>query len=294
MFEVNHVIGPESNPRLAAALDYAARGLPCFPCHSPNTVGFGSGAIGCSCRNGVECDDIGKHPRVSRGFHAATTDPAQIREWWRCWPGANVAIVPAGLLIADVDPRNGGGATLEGLEEAHGPFQREAVVLTGGGGLHLYFRYSGPPIASGRDVFGLGIDLKSARGYVIAPDSWHKSGRQYRWLRGAMPAEFPIAPAWLVELASRSASARVGSNRGSRSSSGVPGILTRDHPVGRRIAKLLEAEDRGNYWKFRCPAHPDAHASAALYPRPQGRLFVRCFAGCPDAAVMRAILEKAR
>lgn len=292
MFGVNHVISTESNPRLAAALDYAARGLPCFPCHSPNPVGFGSSAIGCSCRNGVECDDIGKHPRVSRGFHAATTDPAQIREWWRCWPGANVAIVPAGLLIADVDPRNGGGATLEGLEQAHGPFQREAVVLSGGGGLHLYFRYSGPPIPSGKDALGHGVDLKSHDGYVIAPPSFHKSLRQYRWLRRVMPAEVPIAPAWLISLA-RIGSGRInGSSR--RSTTNDSAILTKDHPVGRRIAKLLHGRDCQTYWKISCPAHLDKHPSAAMYPRPNGRVFVRCFAGCSDAAVARAIMELAR
>ena len=44
---------------LAAALDYAARGLPVFPC-MPR----------------------GKTPAVARGFHSATTNPATIRRYW--------------------------------------------------------------------------------------------------------------------------------------------------------------------------------------------------------------------
>ena len=44
---------------LAAALDYAARGLPVFP-----------------------CVPRGKTPAVARGFHSATTNPATIRRFW--------------------------------------------------------------------------------------------------------------------------------------------------------------------------------------------------------------------
>ena len=52
---------------LAAALDYAARGLPVFPC-MPR----------------------GKTPAVARGFHAATTNPATIRRYWTD-PDRNIA-----------------------------------------------------------------------------------------------------------------------------------------------------------------------------------------------------------
>ena len=66
----------------------------------------------------------------------------------------NVAIATgamSGAFVIDVDPRNGGFATLSALERDHGPFPRDAVVITGGGGLHLFFQYpaKGASIASG-------------------------------------------------------------------------------------------------------------------------------------------------
>ncbi|MDT5025047.1 MAG: hypothetical protein QOE61_1473, partial [Micromonosporaceae bacterium] len=57
------------SPLVAAALDYAAAGIPVLPVHTSLADGR------CSCRD-PDCQSVGKHPRVRRGVHAATTDPA--------------------------------------------------------------------------------------------------------------------------------------------------------------------------------------------------------------------------
>ena len=174
--DARHVVPLTADPRtpLDYALLYAARGWPVLPTHTMLEHG------GCSCGQ-VHCKTPGKHPRTPHGVADATTDAAQIRAWWRAWPDTNVAIAcgqVSGLLIIDVDPRNGGDLTLEELEAQYGPIPRDAVVETGGGGLHIYLRHPGHAVAG---KLGPGIDVKSDGGYVIAPPSTHVLGPHYGW-----------------------------------------------------------------------------------------------------------------
>ena len=48
---------------------------------------------GCSCSKGVDCNSIGKHPRIANGQYGSSTDPKQIRSWWKKWPTANIGVV---------------------------------------------------------------------------------------------------------------------------------------------------------------------------------------------------------
>lgn len=183
---------------LDAALDYARRGWPVFPCHTPTRGG-------CSCRDAERCSDIGKHPRTEHGLKDATTDEATIRQWWRRWPDANIGIVTgkaSGLLVLDVDPRHGGDATLAELEREHGRLPDTVESLTGGGGRHILFRCPGYPVKSGAGTLGPGLDVKADGGYIVAPPSLHLRGRRYEWEVSSHPDDIPIAepPAWLLAM----------------------------------------------------------------------------------------------
>ena len=163
---------------------------PVLPLHTPDP----DHPSGCSCgRRG--CDSEGKHPRTLSGKDDATRDEEQIKRWWNMWPDANIGLrTGAGLVVIDVDPRNGGDASITELEERHGRLDT-LTARTGGGGFHLYLRGDLP------DRKGLlpGIDLKAGGGYVVAPPSLHVSGRRYTWktdVRRIAPA-----PRWLRELA---------------------------------------------------------------------------------------------
>ncbi len=151
---------PYKNPLAAAALAYARRGLPVFPCQAR-----------------------GKAPLVAGGFKAATADPDRVRAWWRENPQANIAIptgAATGLVVLDVDPRAGGREALKRLEALGLP--ATLTVITGGGGVHLYFRHPGGHIPS-RPVPGYaGLDVKADGGYVLVPPSRHPSGGLYLWL----------------------------------------------------------------------------------------------------------------
>lgn len=87
---------------LKHALDYAARGWAVVPLH-----GISEGR--CTCGK-PECRSAGKHPRISGGCHAATTDPETIEQWWRTYPDANIGIATgkvSGLIVVDVDAGEG-------------------------------------------------------------------------------------------------------------------------------------------------------------------------------------------
>jgi hypothetical protein len=135
----------------------------------------------CTCGQRPGCSP-GKHPLPKHGHKEASSDPKQIAAWWKRWPNANVGVATGGphhLLVIDCDPRNGGPTSFEELQEIFPTIPVGGVrVRTGGGGLHVYLKYSGGPIPA---KLAAGIDLKGEGGYVVAPPSLHGSGRRYEF-----------------------------------------------------------------------------------------------------------------
>jgi replicative DNA helicase len=184
------------NPRLEAAISYVRRGWAVLPLHT-------SLAEGCSCRK-PDCPSPGKHPRVLHGVKDSSTDEAVIQRWWSMWPEANVGIATgarSGLVVLDIDPRNGGDYELNELEQAFGKLPETIESLTGGGGRHIFFEHPGSPVKnlSGRSAIRPGVEIKGDEGYVVAPPSLHTSGKHYRWEVSSEPGEVHIAllPPWL-------------------------------------------------------------------------------------------------
>src|SRR5215831_6727484 len=87
------------------------------------------------CPHGGPCHFCrpGKHPATIHGHCDAVTDAAQIRRWWAevDW---NIGIaVPDGVVIVDIDPRNGHVETYEKIVAQHGEdWMRSLTVHTGG------------------------------------------------------------------------------------------------------------------------------------------------------------------
>jgi hypothetical protein len=106
---------------LAAALDYAARGLPVFPC-MPR----------------------GKTPAIARGFYSATANPATVRRYWTD-PDRNVGIptgASSGFWILDIDGDEG-EESLRDLEARYGAIPKTRSVITSRG-RHVWFAYREP------------------------------------------------------------------------------------------------------------------------------------------------------
>lgn len=181
---------------LRAIHAYASRGWHLFPLHSVR-----GGA--CSCSEGASCGNPGKHPRVATGFRAATNDRAQLTAWHQRWPECNwgLACGASGVVVVDIDPRNGGDDSLADLERAHGKLPSTTTALTGGGGQHYMFSADGHTVPS--RVLAPGVDLKADGGYVVLPPGTHASGGTYRWDAGGHPNDVAPAPvpAWVRELA---------------------------------------------------------------------------------------------
>lgn len=185
---------------LEYALEYARRGYRVHPVQYPKRAGTSD--VSCSCSTCAQCPDIGKHPMLKSWPREATTNEETVRAWWRRYPMANIGIAtgPAsGVLVLDVDPRNGGDLALESLLAQHGKLESTMRVETGGGGLHYYFEHpsGGIPI---RGKLAPGLDIKAGGGMIIAPPSLHASGRRYAWTSGFSPRDIAPAavPSWLL------------------------------------------------------------------------------------------------
>lgn len=136
-----------------------------------------------------------KRPYTAGDGWSASTDPDQVREWWRTWPDALVGINVgrSGMLVVDVDihdvDENGFesiGRLCEGL--GHPADWLDGVSLvsrSGSGGRHHLFRAPDGVEFSKRKIGWLpGVDVLSGDSFLVLPPSPHPSGGVYQWMRG--------------------------------------------------------------------------------------------------------------
>jgi hypothetical protein len=172
---------------LAAALNYAACGLPVFPCIA----------------SGLHRKD----PLTRHGFKDASRDRDVITTWWRRWPKALIGM-PTGsasgrnVLDIDVkDPQQNGFDTLARIGWLNLP--PTSIVRTASGGAHLHFDalhgIRNTTGAIGRGI-GPGLDWRGTGGYVILPSpdsgySWDEYFGQNYPLAGVPLSLLPREPA---------------------------------------------------------------------------------------------------
>jgi Bifunctional DNA primase/polymerase, N-terminal/AAA domain len=159
-----------------------------FPCHWIERAM-------CSCPKRADCSASGKHPLTRNGSKDATTDPDIIRAWMSRWPKANWAVNTgmSGLLVVDVDRRNGGFDSLRKWQEENGELPPTLMSLTGGAGRHYFYAGVGVPSRKWRP----GIEIKATGNqHVILPPSRHISGGSYSWMNSL---EMALPPTDLVE-----------------------------------------------------------------------------------------------
>jgi putative DNA primase/helicase len=209
-----------------AALFYARRGWPVFPCREHDGEPYKNA-------KGEMVTPAAKSPYIKGGVDKvpgkgkATVDEGQISAWWRRWPNAMIGLPMGenGLFALDFDPRKE-----EQIDEATGEVtivewtleqlkaDTEAqigcelpvslAVRTPSGGVHVYYKQPGDGGAAlrNRGVLPQHVDTRGQGGYVIAPPSIivepceGASAGKYRFLRGNRDAEAVEPPAKLVEV----------------------------------------------------------------------------------------------
>jgi Bifunctional DNA primase/polymerase, N-terminal len=152
---------PVTDATLRQALAFARHGWPVFPCMPGQKI-----------------------PATRHGFHDATTDEAQITDWFGRGFTWNLAIATGtpGPDVLDID-HHGPGATgypaYNRLRQAGLANGAAAYVRTPAGGMHAYFQ--GSQQRNGR-LPSHHLDFRATGGYVVAPPS-HVDDRPYRLLQ---------------------------------------------------------------------------------------------------------------
>lgn len=133
-----------------------------------------------------------KRPLSKHGFKDATRSEIQIKEWWKQYPRANVAIATGryegdtgALVVIDADLHSAdknGLKSLEKWQEEHGAFPETVKVRTGGGGVHFYYLVNNDDSIKGLANILPGVDIRFQNQGVVAPPSIHPNGNAYKWL----------------------------------------------------------------------------------------------------------------
>jgi hypothetical protein len=184
------------------AMELIGLGLKVVPVHTPINK---NGVIVCTCTQGAGCRSIGKHPIPNKWVEAASKETDSVKAWWRNFRTANLGVVAgsqSGIVVVDIDPRHGGNDSLDDLQAKKGKLPDTATVITGSGGLHIYFKHPGGVVKNSAGALGLGIDVRGDGGFVVGPGSLHASGGYYEWEASSEPADVGFAemPQWLQKL----------------------------------------------------------------------------------------------
>jgi bifunctional DNA primase/polymerase-like protein len=222
---------------LRAALEHAADMRPVFFLASNK----GPLANCAACRKGDHHGDTCAH-LTCHGHLAATTDPERLRAMHRGGRmlGLRTGAV-SGLVVVDVDPRNGGRQSWARLA-AVGLLPRTAWVATGSDGAHFYYRHPGRHVVS-RALPGYpGIDIKGDGGYVVLPPSVHPdTDRAYQW-RAALDGLVEMHPG-LSALVCRQEAA-VPAPRPAPATTPAPGCISApDRLLASILARVLDAPE---------------------------------------------------
>lgn len=139
----------------------------------------------CACGD-AECPAAGKHPYKSGWQNTALADDGVMEIWQEMHKCNSLGwVLDEEHIVIDVDKRSGGLESLEKLQKdlSINMFDLcNAVVKTGGGGWHFYFKkLDSHNLGWKMPKAYPGIDIKQFGGYVIIAGSEHVSGNDYEW-----------------------------------------------------------------------------------------------------------------
>ena len=163
-----------------------------FPVHGINEDGF------CTCGN-TNCTNAGKHPASPNGRTDATKDMKRLGELWDKRINLNGGIATgneSGIFVIDIDGDDG-IASFNELTEQHGNFPHTLTSKTARG-FHIIMRLPEGLKVKSRTGLAKGIDVRGEGGYIVAPNSTHKSGHVYSFIDDTAP--IADAPQWVIDF----------------------------------------------------------------------------------------------
>ena len=126
----------------------------------------------------------GKRPMTTNGVKNATKSLSEFEALVGTARAFNLGIATgrtSGIVVLDIDPRNGGVKTMATLTKELGALPNCPGTSTGGNGEHLFFNLP-EDLEFNNTKLGPGVDVLANNSYVVAPPSRHASGKRYRWL----------------------------------------------------------------------------------------------------------------
>jgi len=158
----------------------------------------------CACGN-PDCKAAYKHPVASNWQHTPDWSDEQIEVMEMTGQlRTGYGVLVRGLLVIDIDARNGGVDSYSDLLEDVPSVAAAGLIVntgSGGGSKHLYFSIPADlSLVQHLDAYK-GIDFKSS-GFVVGPGSLHASGNTYEVGIGS-PADIEPAPQELLDLLAR-------------------------------------------------------------------------------------------
>jgi hypothetical protein len=155
----------------------------------------------CNCGN-PDCVALFKHPQAQNWQHTPHWSDEQLETLELMGQfDTGYGVLVDGLLVVDVDARNGGVSSYAKLLEIIPEIAGAGFIVetgSGGGSQHLYFSLPEPVALVQALPQFKGIDFKSS-GFVVGAGSLHASGRRYQAVVGT-PYDITAAPAALVAL----------------------------------------------------------------------------------------------
>lgn len=283
-----------NNRLLTAALEYAAAGFRVLPI-SQNKKAL------------VKWKDV----------EPPTTDESIIREWWKKFPRANIALATGEtasgsfLTVVDTDykPDKGvnGFEALYDWQKENGVLPETLTAKTGGGGYHYYF-FTDKPYKNRTDILGSGsgVDVRSAGGYVVAPPSVHKSGRRYEWETGFDPLQIAQGGELLDKLLSfkkprsappsRRENTRAGNSHTAGMQAGAPLPLDRTQAIIERLGlSFSEGSRNDSLFKLAASLQAQGYEDGAIYDIVTGVNAERCSPPLGDKeleTIVRSVIER--
>jgi hypothetical protein len=158
----------------------------------------------CECGN-PHCPEksLFKHPRVSNWQHTPHWSEEQLdtmEQMRQFKTGYGIAL--RGVLVVDVDARNGGVASFMKLLEVVPELAGAGLIVntgSGGGSKHYFFRVPEGVALVVKLADYAGLDFKSGAAFVVGAGSQHASGTNYEIAYGS-PEDIDMVPDKLLEM----------------------------------------------------------------------------------------------